>query len=111
VSAYTDAFTDLYQAQTEATGVTVLATVGSVATSKAAILSEADSLREYIDGSTSEAGGFTLEMLISDFSARPTVGTQVTCNGSATGFTLQVIDVKTINSATYLITVGDVNNG
>jgi hypothetical protein len=109
VSNFTTAFSELYAVQTAETGVTVVATVTGYATSKPAILTAADSIDAYGDGTTIEAGGFTLEMLISDFSARPPDKTPVTCNGSATGFTLHVLDVKTINSATYLIRVGDVN--
>ena len=109
MSNFTTAFSELYAVQTAETGVAILATVTGYATSKPALLSEASSLDSYAAGTTLESGGFTLEMLKSDFSAKPPDRTQVTCNGSATGFTLQVTEVKDINNATYLITVADFN--
>lgn len=102
-------FARQYACQTRTTGVAVLATVTGYAASKPALLSAVDTLAGYGDGTTLEMGGFVLEMLITDFSARPPKGTAATCNGSATGISLRVLDVKTINSATYLISVGDIN--
>ena len=102
-------FARLYACQTRTTGTAILATVTGYATSKPALLTEASTLDGYADGTTLETGGFTLEMLISDFSARPPDRTAVTCNGSATGFSLRVAKVDVVNSATYRITVSDPN--
>jgi hypothetical protein len=104
------AFNQLIAVQTSVLGGAILATVGSVAANKPALLSEVDAHTEFIEGGMGETGGFTLEMLITDFSGVPTVGTAVTCNGSATGKTLHVIrDPKIVNGATYQIAVGDLS--
>ena len=107
MSNVTTAFSECYSNQTTESGVAVLATVTGYATNKPALLTEVSTMDSYADGTTLESGGFTLEMLISDFSAKPEDRTQVTCNGSAAGFALQVTKVEIVNSATYRITVAD----
>ena len=109
MSNVTTAFSECYANQTAESGVAVLATVTGYATAKPALLTAVDTLDSCGSGTTLESGGFTLEMLISDFSAKPPDRTQVTCNGSATGFALQVTKVEIVNSATYRITVADFN--
>jgi hypothetical protein len=102
------AFRQLYTRQTYATGTAVVATIGNVATSKPAIITELDADEQIIDGGMGDEGGYTLEMLISDFSGTPAKGMAVTCNGSAAGEALKIIrDPKVVNGTTYILTAGD----
>lgn len=100
----------MYTVQTDVLGVAILATVTGYGTSKPALLSGVDQADTYIEGSTAGAGNsFLLQILQSDLSAKPVQGTQVTCNGSASGLTLQVIESKLVN-AVWELTIGDIQN-
>lgn len=100
-------FDEAIAVQTEVLGVAILATVTGYGANKPALLSAVDQNEQFQFGTTAEAGGFMLQIKQSDLSAEPPKGTQVTCNGSATGATLQVVSAKLIN-AIWEITVGDI---
>lgn len=109
MSQFTSAFDDLYTVQTDALGVAIVATVTGFCTNKPAIISEDTSDNAYLEGTTGKKGGYTLQMKQSDFSAEPTKNTQVTCNGNATGLTLQLTSIDLAN-AIYILTVGDIQS-
>ncbi len=102
------AFADLIAVQTEVLGAAILATVGAFAVNKPALISEVDMDAEFVEGGIGQGGGFTLEMLITDFSSQPTKGTAISANGSAAGKSLVLVkDAEIINGATYRLTAGD----
>lgn len=107
MSGFTTAFDELYAVQTAELGVTILATIANFGTNVPAILSAntADSI--YIEGSTGAEGGYMLQIKQSSLTGAPPKGTQVTCNGSATGETLQAVKIDLANDI-YEITVGDI---
>jgi hypothetical protein len=100
------AWRELYAVQTEVIGVAIVATVGAVASSKPAIISETSLDNQIISGGVGEGGGFELQMLESDLSAAPAEAVAVTCNGSATGKALVLISSK-LNNGLWYLTVGD----
>lgn len=107
-SAFVSAFDQLYACQTRNLGVAIIATVADVGTDKAALLSVVDETDNYGAGTTMVTGGFMLQIKQTDLSADPPKNAAVTCNGSATGLTLQVVSFRLVNGI-YEITAGDIN--
>lgn len=107
MSGFTTAFDELYAVQTAELGVAILATITGFGVNVPAILSTNTAESVYLEGSTGVEGGYMLQIKQSALSGSPTKGTQVTCNGSATGATLQVIKADLANGI-YEITVGDI---
>lgn len=109
MSEFTNAFAELYAVQTAVLGVAILATVTGYGTNRQALLSGVDQGDSFGEGTTSAPlNSYILQILGSDLSAKPPNGTQVTCNGSATGLTLQVTNARLVN-AVWEIEVGDIN--
>lgn len=102
MSATLDAWNQLYAAQTEAIGVALTATVGTVT---AAAIASADVLNQIlVAGGLSQAGGFNLQMRASDFSNTPP--TKLTTAVAALGQSLVVLDCK-VNNGIFYIQCGD----
>lgn len=106
MSAFTDAWEELYAQQTAVTGEAITATITGYATNKPAIVSALDVNSVIVDGGVAEAGGFSLQMLASDFSGEPPKGTPVTAGGSADGHALEVLSVN-VNNGIFYITTAD----
>lgn len=113
MSQFTQAFDQLYDVQTEVLGVAVLATITGYCSAKPAIIGTNDGNPEYISGSTAVSGGYILQMkqsdVTGDLSASAAKGANVTCNGNATGETLQVLSADLAN-AIWIIQVGDIQS-
>lgn len=107
MSLFTDAFTDLYDVQTECVGAALVATIGTVAVSKPAIISEADVTMEIDEGGIGTEGGYSIQMLISDFTGEPVRNSNITATGPALGRALQVHSF-TVNHGVYSIMAQDV---
>lgn len=108
MSGFTVAFDEIYSVQTAELGVAIVATVTGYGTSVPALLSSNTADNIYIEGSTGVAGGYMLQIKESSLSASPPKGTQITCNGSASGETLQAVKIDIVNGI-YEITAGDIN--
>lgn len=108
MSAFTEAFDELYAVQTENLGVAVVATVTGACISKAAIIGTNTGDPIYLEGSTGVTGGYELQMKASDFTSPPVKNMQVTCNGNASGETLQVLASDLANGI-YILRVGDIS--
>jgi len=80
VSAMTDAWVELLAANVEAVGQR-LVTVGTVAVSKSAIVSESPFNDMIAKGGVFNEGDLTLQMLVSDFSGTPASNDAVTVLG------------------------------
>jgi len=105
MSATTDAWSELYAAQTDAVGSVLTATIGAVASAKPVIPSESP-FQDIIEaGGVGNEGELTLQMLASDFSGAPVQNSAATVLGR----TLTVLDYK-LNNGIYYITVGDANS-
>lgn len=107
MSGFTTAFDELYAVQTAELGVAILATITGFGVNVPAILSANTADTFYIEGSTGVEGGYILQIKESSLSGTPPKGTQVSCNGSATGETLQATKIDLANGI-YEITAGDV---
>jgi len=108
MSGFTSAFAELYAVQTAELGVAILATVTGYGTNKEALLSGVDQGDSFGAGTTAlPSNSYLLQIIGTDLSARPPNGTQVTCNGSATGLTLQVTRANLVNGI-WEIQVGDI---
>ena len=105
MSALTDAWEALYAAQTEATGEAIIATVGTYAVNKPAVVSALDLNSIVVDGGVAEAGGFNIQMLASDFSGEPPKQTAISAGGSADGHPLEVYSVNVNNGIYYIVAV------
>ncbi len=90
---------ELYAAQTEAVGSALVATVGTVATSKPVIPSESPFQDVIERGGVGNQGDLTLQMLASDFSGPPVQDSAVTVLGR----TLSVLDWNANNGIYYLV--------
>lgn len=104
MSITTDAWDELYAAQTAVTGINMLATITGLATSAPAIISETklDDVLLERGGGSGEAGGYSLQMRISDFSDEPPKRTPITANGPAQGLSLQIESVNRNNGIFYI---------
>lgn len=107
MSNFTSAFDEIYAVQTAELGVAILATVTGYGTNKPALLSGVDQHAMYAEGTTAEGGGYLLQIKASDLSSQPPKNTAVTCNGSATGVSLQIVSLAIVN-AIYEISVADI---
>lgn len=107
MSEITDAFDELLDAQEEATGERLKASVGAVV-DKDAVIEELTFDEIVAAGGTAENGGFKLQMRKSDFPTRPpefdAQGVKTTV--VARGVTLQLLSV-TENNGILLIGAGD----
>lgn len=99
MSNTTDAWEELYTAQTEAVGE-IRATVNG--TNARAIITEVALDEIFAAGGLAEGGGFTLQMLASDFAVEPPKFTPVLARGQ----NLQVLGVNN-NGGILYITSGD----
>lgn len=97
------AFDNLYRVQTRVLGEAIVATVGAYAVNKPAILGSVDTEMVVVSGGTANAGGFELQMKTSDFTTEPPDGTPVTCNGEATGKTLETSGSPQRKGGTWII--------
>jgi hypothetical protein len=100
VSALTDAFSDLYEAQTEVCGEEIQATVGAVTAD--AVVGEARFDQILAAGGTAENGGRTLQMRKSDFITPPVKLAAVVIQDQ----TLSLLDFRE-SHGTYLMVCGD----
>ncbi len=78
MSALLDAFDELLDAQEEALGVRVKATVGTFAVAMDCIPTSDNSDLFQLDGGSGISGGYSLQMRKSDFNGVPTKGTPIT---------------------------------
>jgi len=101
------AFDALYRVQTRVLGEAIVATVGAYAVNKPAILGSVDADMVVVSGGVADAGGYEVQMKTSDFSGEPPDGTQATCNGEATGKTLQTAGPVTRCGGTWRIKLID----
>lgn len=102
MSAFTDAWAELYAIQTEATGTAIVCTVTGYATSKAAIPSSDMLDAILVDGGTADTGQRTIQMLASEFSTDPPEDTAV-----AIGSRSYVLLKFERNNGIAYLTVGD----
>lgn len=100
MSNTTDAWKDLYDAQTDAVGQKLTATVGNVI--GRAIFHQNALDQILAPGGLAEAGGFEFQMLAEDFAQTPDKFIPVL----AQGVELQVVNVNVNNGILY-ITAGD----
>lgn len=82
-------------------GEEIRATVGSV--NGRAIITELDLDMEIVPGGEAEGGGYTIQMLMSDFGTAPVKGATVTANGVALGKTLELISHRANNGIYYIV--------
>ena len=106
MNRFNTAFDALYSCQTRTIGVAILATVGTFAVNKPAILHTVTSDDIVLLGGTGEKGGYRLQMKATDFVSAPPYEAAVTVNGDATGEQLQVILTEVHSGIRHLI-VGD----
>ncbi len=111
MTSWERAFNSLHRAQTRNLGAEVLATIGAFAVNAKAILGTVTKDQQLLGGGggRTEAGGYTLLMLYSDFSCDPPKETSVTVNGDAAGFSLEVGPTDRANG-TILLHVLDSSN-
>lgn len=111
MTPFEEAFDELWQAQTEAQGVAIRATIAGYCSNAKAILSEveADLMIAPGGGGIAEFGGYEIQVKVSDFSTalfNTAKGTAAICNGAADGLDLAVGNVQN-RGATYLIRLVD----
>lgn len=94
MSAVTDSWRRQYDVQTRWTGVTIVATVPGYASLKPAIRSEMSRDEVIVAGGKGERGGFTAQMLESDFSSEPPELTPVICPASAAPITAATLSTN-----------------
>lgn len=104
-NSFVNSWIRLYDAQTRRLGVQILTTVSGYASNAPAIISEVDLDNIFIEGGHAEAGGWNLQMRLSDLSGDPPKGTVVTCNGEPQGLTLEVLNFKRNNGIGYCTVV------
>ena len=100
MSDFTDAFADLYEAQTESCGVSRTITIGAVTAS--AIVSPLTTDEVIVAGGIGDNGGYSAQVLVSDFATRPAKNATVTFGAS----TLYVLQISESNGI-YTLTMGD----
>lgn len=101
MSAVLDGFEQLLNAQEEAFGTRLTATVGAVA-NKDAIVEEITYDEIIAAGGVGESGGFRIQMRVSDFATKPAQLADATTKG----ITLSVLTVEEIGGI-YRLTIGD----
>lgn len=104
MSVITDCFDLLLDAQEEACGERLKATVGAVA-DKDAIVEEITYDEVVAAGGVGESGGYRLQVRKSDFATKPAQGEDAT----AKGVTLQVLNCIEIHGI-YQMEIGDIAN-
>lgn len=106
MSAITEAFDDLLDAQEEALGVRVKAAVGAFAVDKDCIPTDDTSDLFQIDGGSGISGGYSVQMRKSDFNGVPTKGTPVSISCYASE-SLQIVEDPNEAGGIYTLRVGD----
>lgn len=106
MSAITDAFDELLDAQEEALGVRVNATVTGYATDKDCIPTADNSDLFQLGGGSGISGGYSVQMRKSDFNGVPTKGTPVTIS-CYTSESLQIVEDPNEAGGIYTLRVGD----
>ena len=106
MNSFERAFDRLYAVQTRTLKVAILATIGSSATSKPAILGTVRDDDSVVDGGTGQRGGYELQMKASDFTSAPSHDAACAVNGAASGESL-VLTAFDNRSSIYVLTVGD----
>ena len=104
------AFDELYACQTRTLGVAIKATVTGYAENKPALLSTVNDDDGAVMGGIGQAGGYTLQMKVSDFPKAPEHDTLVTVNGDAAGERLVITSYERA-SGIYNLKVGDPQYG
>lgn len=89
MAPFAEAFDELWDAQTEALGLEIRCTIAPYTTDAKAILGEVDADLQIVSGGIADAGGYEVQIKADDFTAEPPKGTMATCNGEATGLTLE----------------------
>lgn len=89
MALFAEAFDELWDAQTEALGIEIRATIAPYTTDAKAILGEVDADMQIISGGIADAGGYEVQIKASDFTGEPPKGTPATCNGEAAGLALE----------------------
>lgn len=102
MSAFTDAWAELYAAQTEAVGSALTCTVTGFATDKAAIIGSDPIDSVLVDGGLADEGQRRVQMLASEFSTDPPEDTAVTIGARS----YVLLKFERNNGIAYL-TVGD----
>ncbi len=92
----------LYEAQTAALGVAIVVTIDGYCTSKPAVISEIAVDDIYVDGPHAEAGGWSIQVRVSDLSGEPPKRTAISCNGDATGHALEVLNYTARAGIAYI---------
>ena len=97
-----EAFTELQESQSEATGTRQRVKIGRKFYD--AIIETITENEVFVAGGVSENGGFRVIVAMSDFSDSPKKFTAITVPGSDP---LQILSVNPVNGVTYEITAGD----
>lgn len=99
-------FDRLHAVQTRQLGVDIRATIAGHCVSAKAILGSIDTNSMVFSGGVAEAGGYEIQVKVSDCTGEPVKQSATTVNGAASGLTLEVYDAQN-QGGVYVIQLAD----
>lgn len=99
-------FDRLHACQTRQLGVDIRATITGHCTNARAILGSIDTNSMVFSGGVADAGGYQIQVKVSDCSSEPVKQAAATVNGAATGLGLEVMDAQN-QGGVYVIQLAD----